>query len=106
MKKSAILVLSLLVLSTQVFAAEGPDAARAAHRQEMKVIKQGQREARKNAPKAPRGESNSFWSKEGERSGLNRMKPSGEFLKNLNPMPFFKTQDEQYKELKAAGQTK
>lgn len=106
MKRVAVLVLSLFVLSAQGFAAEGPDAARHAHREKMKVIKQAQREARKNAPKQPQGNANGFWSKEGERSGLNRMKPSGEFLKNLNPMPFFKSQDEQYKARKAQSQGK
>lgn len=110
MKKSVILALVLSFLSFNVFAAEpvGSDAEREAHRQEMKAIKDAQRAARQNKPQAVKDKNVApgFWEKEGERSGLGRMGHVGNVLQNLNPMPFFKTQDEQYKARKAAAQTK
>ena len=51
-------------------------------------------EAKKSSP--------GFWEKEAERSGFSQLNNRASFLSYLNPMPFFKTQDEQYKARKAA----
>ncbi len=109
MKKKISWVLFLLMLTTNGFAVTvtGPDAARDAHRKEMKAIKDAQRQAReakKSAPQNPADKKPGFWEREGERSGLgssgNRI---GTFFKNLNPVPFFKDQQDKYNERKAAG---
>ena len=108
--KKGIAFLSLFIfIGTTAFAAEGPDAARRQHREEMKKIKQEMREHRKEteAVKKEPSKMEQFWKKEGERSGLsgsgNKM---GGWFKNLNPMPFFKNQGEQYNARKAAAQSK
>ena len=105
MKKSVLLsVLLVLALAAPLFAADavGPDAEREAHYQEMKAIKAAQREAHKKDAGATAQSSNGFWHKEAERSGLSRLGNAGNWFQNLNPMPFFKSQDEQYKARKAA----
>lgn len=97
-------VLSLFMSATVFAAVEGPDAARQAHREEMKKIKTAQREAKKTEPAEAKQPSkmSQFWQKEGERSGLgNTGSGVGNFMRNLNPVPFFKKQDEQYKARKA-----
>ncbi len=81
-----------------------PEEAREAHFKEMKEIKDKQRQERAIEKKNPSPKSNvpGFWEKEGERSGLggtsSRM---GNFFKNLNPVPFFKEQQERYDARKA-----
>ncbi len=107
MKKAFYLTLSLLFAVSAAFAAEpvGTDAERAAHREEMKAIKAEQRANHKKDAK-PADAKPGFWQKEADRSGLGRMSNAGSFLQNLNPMPFFKSQDEQYKARKAAEQKK
>lgn len=113
MKKATALFL-IIIMSGVAYPtfAMTPEEERQAHFQEMKKIKDKQRvdhEAeKKNEVSQPAGpHEKSFWEKEGERSGLggsgSRM---GNFLKNLNPVPFFKDQDERYKARKAAGQGK
>ena len=106
MKRSIVLALSLSLACANAFAAVGADLAREAHRKEMKVIKDAQRAQRNNAPKAAQKAAPGFWDREAERSGFSRMGQPGDFLKNLNPMPFFKSQDEQYRARKAAEKTK
>ena len=109
MKRIAVLLLFSVMLTTNGFAATvtGPDAARDAHRKEMKVIKDAQRqdrEAKKSAPQNPADKKPGFWDREGERSGLGSSgNKVGTFFKNLNPVPFFKNQQEKYNERKAAG---
>ncbi len=104
MKRIAVWSLFLVMLAASGFAAEpvGYDAARAAHRQEMKQIKAGQRAnpvSKNTADKKP-----GFWDREGERSGLgNSGNRASTFFKNLNPVPFFKNQQEKYNARKAAG---
>lgn len=103
MKKAFVFTLFLSFASVNAFAIVGQtDAERDAHRQEMKAVKAAQREARKSQPNVPQGRAVGFWQKEGERSGLSRMGNPGDFVKNLNPVPFFQNQDEQYKERKAS----
>ena len=51
-------------------------------------------EAKKSSP--------GFWEKEAERSGFSQLNNPTNFLHYLNPMPFFKTEEEQYKTRKAA----
>ena len=107
MKKALFLMLSLVFVATGAFASEkvGADAMRAQHREEMKKIKQEMREKRaaNPGPKAP-SKMQEFWRKEGERSGLaGSGNGAGNFIKNLNPMPFFKSQDEQYKARKVSA---
>jgi len=105
MKKVFALSLFLSVLCVAAHAAEpvGDDAVREAHRQEMKSVKAAQREAHKKNAGSPQTGTSSFWHKEAERSGFSRI-GNGNWLQNLNPMPFFKSQDEQYKARKAAEQ--
>ena len=108
MKRIIALLTLVIFISATAFAAEGPDAAHQQHREEMKKIKQEMRQNRKAnpEPKAP-SKMDQFWKKEGERSGLGNTGGSmGAWAKNLNPMPFFKNQNEQYKARKAAGQIK
>ena len=109
--KKAVALLSLSVFVCTIAFAEnmdGPDAARKMHREEMKKVKQEMRANRpaKETPKEPT-KMDKFWQKEGERSGLgNTGERAGNWVKNLNPMPFFKNQEEQYKARKAAAGTK
>ena len=105
-KKVIIPVLVLLLACGHAFAAVGADAEREAHRKEMKVIKDAQRVAHQNQPKVDKNKAPGFWDKEAERSGFSRVGNPGGFLKNLNPMPFFKSQDEQFRARKAAAGTK
>ena len=111
--KRVIALLSMFVfLSASAYAVErvGPDAAREAHRQEMKKIKDAQRQNRKSSTDTAKTPSkmDEFMKKEGDRSGLGSMgERMGNWTKNLNPMPFFKQQNEAYKARKAAaGQAK
>lgn len=107
MKKiSAFLIFSVLITGGASAAEKvGADAARAAHREEMKTIKAKMREERKNQP-APKGVANGFWAKEAERSGMNHWNPPNlsEVAKNMNPVPFFQEQQRRYNERKAATQ--
>ena len=105
MKKVIGLFLLTMFAASSAFAlGEGPDAARNAHRREMKAVKDAQREARKNKPAvAPGDKKPSLWEKEGVRSGLSETGAGiNTFIKNLNPVPFFREQDRRYKERKAA----
>ena len=104
-KVIALLSLSVFVCASAL-AAEGPEAERQQHREEMKKIKQEMRQKRQANPASAKvpTKMDRFWQKEGERSGLgNTGGRMGHWFKNLNPMPFFKNQDEQYKARKAAG---
>lgn len=109
MKKVITLSLLLMVVCASAFAraVEGPDAVRHAHREEMKKIKAAQRETK--AAKASRGDAEAkkapgFWEREGERSGLGSSgNRAGAFFKNLNPVPFFKEQQERYNARKTAS---
>ncbi len=107
MKKIVVWTLFLGLVCANAFAVS-PEEAEKAHYQEMRKIKEQQRvshEAEKagtpaNATKKAPG----FWEKEGERSGLggNGSRFSN-FFSNLNPVPFFKKQEEDYKARKAAS---
>ena len=105
MKKSVLIVWVLLFAAANVYAsAPQTDAEREAHRKEMKVIKEAQRAARQNKVKeAPKRSEPGFWSKVAERSCLSRVGAGPNFLERLNPMPFFKSQDDQYRARKAAS---
>ena len=104
MKK--IMASSLLVLLMALHGAFAmtPEEAKKAHFQEMKKIKDAQREARgvekKNtAPKQP-----GFWDREAKRSGLSETGAGmGQWAHNLNPVPFFKDQQEKYNARKTAA---
>jgi len=113
MKKLVIGIIGLSFVSSIAFATPvGYDAAREAHRQEMKDIKKKQREERqsgKSASSAASGQKTpGFWEKEGERSGLSHMgnpaNAMGTLLKNLNPAPFFKEQQDRYNARKTGVQ--
>lgn len=111
MKKLTALFLMVLILGAALpVSAMTPKEQEQARRQEMKVIKDRQRaekEARKLAKEAGKEtpHEKSFWEKEGERSGLgNSGNGIGQFVRNLNPAPFFKDQEEKYKARKAQGQ--
>lgn len=101
-----VFIFIALISCTTAFAETkvGPDAARQAHRAEMKSIKEAQRveRAKVKSSNAPSKKEKGFWEKEGERSGLGNTQGIGKTLRNLNPVPFFKNQAEQYKSRKAA----
>lgn len=115
MKKTIVFIIcSIFVASLfpSVYAEEmTPEAAKKAHFAEMKKIKDAQRQARLNAPKPQGPKGPTFWDKEGERSGFKQL---GENIagvgKNFNPVPFFKSQEEQYEarraKAKAQGEAK
>ncbi len=110
MKKIAVWSLFLVMLAASGFAAEpvGPDAARVAHRQEMKAIKATQRQTRETnkASQNPADKKPGFWDREGERSGLgNSGNKVSTFFRNMNPVPFFKNQQEKYNARKGAAGT-
>ncbi len=106
MKKQIIFTLFLSIVCSQALAAQGPDAAREAHRQEMTAIKKAQREGRKAQATEAKNAAPGFWAREAERSGFSSMRPTSTWAENLNPVPFFKSQDEQYKVRKAASKGK
>ena len=99
-----MLVLSLVLMSSTAYAMDKEDA----RYQEMKKIKQEQREARAAKRSNPSTEKkNGFWQKEGERSGLSQSSTRiGGFFKKLNPAPFFKSKGEQYEARRANSNIK
>lgn len=106
MKKAIFTLLALTLVATGAYADPKTDAEK--KYQEMKAIKDAQRAERLKkkegvATGAVKKEP-TFWDREAERSGLGRMNAGGvgTWVQNLNPMPFFKSQDEQYKARKAA----
>jgi len=105
MKKIVVWTLFLALASAHAFAMS-PEEAKKAHYEEVKKLKQAKREA-KEAEKSGTGEAAAkkepgFWDKEAERSGLSTAR-FGNFFKNLNPVPFFKQQQERYNERKATS---
>ena len=98
---TAVLALALMSWGTCVFAGDANDP----HYQEIKKLKAQQRadrEANRSNPKSE--DKSSFWYKEGQRSGLsNTGSGAGNFFKNLNPVPFFKNQQERYNSRKAVA---
>ena len=113
MKRITALFLMIMILGVVLpVSAMSPQEQEKARRQEMKIIKDKQR-AEKEARKLAKVEGKegphekSFWEKEGERSGFgNPGNGIGQFVKNLNPAPFFKDQEDKYKARKAQGQNK
>ena len=107
--KKAVALLSLSVFICSSVWAASPDEERRQHRQDMKKVKQEMREKHEASPKSEKipSKMDLFWKKEGERSGLGGTSGRvGSFLRNLNPMPFFKNQQEQYNARKTAGTIK
>jgi hypothetical protein len=108
MKKIMILALMMAFVVSQAYAVtdNSPSAVEREHRKEMKKVKDAQREARRNAPPKAKSDENSFWAKEGVRSGFTQ---TGDGMKNvftnMNPVPFFKSQEDAYKARKAAQKT-
>ena len=101
MKKITALVLFLSFFSfCGVSFAVSPEQESNPHYKEMKALKEKQRierEAEKKNPTANKNGQPGFWEKEGERSGLGGSSSrAGTFLKNMNPVPFFKEQKERY----------
>ena len=100
------LFLTLCFIASYASADMTPWEAKKAHQMEMKKIKETQRAAREEAKKnpVPQGQANGFWAKEGERSGLGDSGHGiGQFVRNLNPMPFFKEQQEKYNQRKTTN---
>jgi len=107
MKKIVVWTLFLGLVCASAFAMN-PEEAKKAHYQEMKKIKEQQRaghEADKTgAPATATKKEPGFWEKEGERSGLGgNSSRFSTFFSNLNPVPFFKKQQEDYNARKAAS---
>lgn len=105
MKKAIFAVLALSLVASAAYADPQADAEK--KYQEMKAIKDAQRAERlkKKQEGASGKKESTFWDREAERSGLSRVGGAGSWVSNLNPMPFFKSQDEQYKARKAAAHT-
>ncbi|PIU40698.1 MAG: hypothetical protein COT00_00340 [Candidatus Omnitrophica bacterium CG07_land_8_20_14_0_80_50_8] len=105
MKKMTVGILLLSFGFYGVSFAATPDEVKEAHFKAMKAIKDKQREARKTentTARAGEKQAPGFWEKEGERSGLGGSgSRAGQFIKNLNPVPFFKEQSQRYEERKA-----
>lgn len=104
MKKIVLALMALTFIATSTALAMTPEEAREARRLELKEIKKAQRAAREQKKNVPQGEAKGFWAKEADRSGLSSMKNPIGVLPNLNPMPFFKQQQEQYKARKEKRQ--
>src|SRR3989338_10513328 len=110
MKKITVLLIMLFMMTAIAPAfSMSPAEQEKARRQEMKIIKDKQR-AEKEARKLAKVEGKegphekNFWEKEGERAGFgNPGNGIGQFVKNLNPAPFFKDQEDKYKARKAQG---
>lgn len=84
----------------------GPDSMRQMHRQELIAERKAKGDMpMKTAPAQEGNKEPGFWQKEGERSGMNRWSigGAGNFVRSLNPVPFFQEQDKKYKERKAAA---
>lgn len=105
-------VMTLILLAAFGFAgpamAMTPEEAKEARYQEVKKAKDAQREAKdiakKNEAASPSPKAKGFWEKEGERSGMNQNgNRFGETMRSLNPLPFFKNQEEKYNARKSAG---
>ena len=97
----AVLAVALLAGGSTAYAGNANDP----HYQEIKALKEKQRAEREaNRKNPPAVDKNSFWHKEGERSGLSGTGSgiSG-FIKKMNPAPFFKNQQEKYNERKTAA---
>lgn len=99
-----------LVMGLAAFDASAmtPDEARKARYEEVKKLKDAQRQQREAAKKeaGPSPKANGFWQREGERSGLSN--PGGRvssFVQNLNPAPFFAEQRRRYDERKGNAVT-
>lgn len=104
-KVTALFLCSILVCGNAL--ALSPQEEKQARYNEVKKIKEAQRarrELEKNNPEIAASKEKTFWQKEGERSGLggngSRMNT---FFRNLNPAPFFKSQQEKYNARKAAA---
>jgi hypothetical protein len=109
MKQQTALVLVFSLFAAPAFAATqtlaGPDAARQTHRAQL-IEERRARGPEAERAKTPAEESKmaKFWKNEGERSGLgNTGNRAGNFLRNLNPVPFFAEQDRRYKERQASA---
>jgi hypothetical protein len=103
-KKTIALALLLMTGSVSVFAGspEEEKEARYAELKKYKAERRAERDQMKQNPEGPADKEPGFWEREAERSGLggsqNRI---GSFFKNLNPVPFFKEQQEKYESRKA-----
>jgi len=107
MKKSMALALLLMFACASVFAMS-PQEEKKARYNEIKKIKDAQRAERDaeegNNPSGVKGNREpGFWDREAERSGISGAR-MGNWFKNLNPVPFFKSKQDQYKERKAASE--
>ncbi len=96
-----IFLASMMAWGTCAFAGDANDP----RYQELKKLKEQQRAEREANKKNPKQVNTSgFWYKEGERSGLggsgNRV---SNFVKALNPAPFFKNQQDKYNARKSGG---
>lgn len=105
MKKFGFLVAVLMLASACVVWAATPGTPEYEQLKEYKKAKRAAKESGAAAASAG-NRAPGFWEKEADRSGLGRMKNPAGLLQNLNPVPFFKSQKDQYEARKAAGQTK
>ncbi len=92
---------AVFAFGTYAFAGDANDP----HYQEMKKLKTQQRAEREANKKNPApADKSSFWYKEGQRSGLGDSgNKTGNFLQKLNPVPFFKEQQDKYNARKVAA---
>lgn len=108
MKKLSMILAAALLVSAPAFAVS-PEEAQQAKYQEMVKIKQAQREAKEARKQGLAGgaieKKETFWDREGKRSGFDRFNGQGvgNVFKNMNPVPFFKDQQDRYQARKTAS---
>lgn len=102
--KKTLAMLSVLAIAfpaaAQARTYTGPDAARHERRQAMIEERRARGEESSRTAPAAKAEGEGFWAREAKRSGVSEWKP-GNFIRNLNPAPFFKEQKERYEARKA-----
>ena len=105
MKKLVTLALLFSFVGTAAYAMS-PEEEKKARYNEIKQYKDQKRASREGqgTDEKLKGEKKpGFWDKEAERSGISGARV-GNWFKNMNPVPFFKNQEERYAARKAGSQ--
>ena len=102
MKKMAMGILAFSLMAGSAWALSPAEAEKERYEQ-VKAVKKAQREAREKKKNVPQGEAHGFWKREAERSGFSQMKNPLNSVGSLNPMPFLKRKNAEYKARQAAA---
>ena len=104
MKKSLLVVFVLVFSLGPLGFAMTPDEARKAHYEEVKKLRETQRQNRSTSVSTPGEHKETFWDREAKRAGFaDTGNNVTTLIKNLNPVPFFKSQQERYEARRAAA---